>query len=89
VSKFIASCCSLANLVVVWISSIIKLQQVSSFSTYFFCCKKVVFLLIDIDDVIILVCSILFSNIFQFFCNKIFKEKISKEKLSKLGKKIV
>ena len=41
------------------------------------------------DDVIILVCSLLFSNIFQFFCNKIFKEKISKEKLLKLGKKIV
>jgi len=41
------------------------------------------------DDVIILSCSSFFSNIFQFFCNKIFKEKISKEKLLKLGKKIV
>jgi len=41
------------------------------------------------DDVIILVCSILFSNIFQFFCNKIFEEKIYKEKPLKLGKKIV
>jgi len=68
--KFIASCCSLTNLVAVWICYIIKLQHVSSFSTYKyywygwcynFCMFK------------------FFSNIFRFFYNKIFVTSALKE----------